>query len=46
MSSAKKAGIRFVSCLHVSKSGFDLFHRAKPVERDEAKRNRAALRTN
>lgn len=31
MSSAKKGKSRFVLCLHISKSAFALFYRAKPV---------------
>ncbi len=45
VSSAKGVGKVNVSCSHVSSYFFDGFHRANARERDEAKRNRAALRS-
>ena len=46
MSSAKKDKTKFVLCLHISRFGFVLFYRAKPVTEMERQRNRGALRTN
>lgn len=45
MSSAKKNRKEAASCSHVSRIFPVLFHRAHARERDEAQRNRAALRT-
>ena len=46
MSSAKKDKTKFVLCLHISRFGFVLFYRAKPVTEMERQRNLGALRTN
>lgn len=45
MSSAKGTGKTDASCSHVSSCFSGGFHRANARQRDEAKRNRAALRS-